>query len=70
MTVISPQAVYENLNLLEQGDIVKSAVYRELAQSVLADPNVSLNWRQAIAERLSQANHLLAMLTVGQDDSY
>jgi Fe2+ or Zn2+ uptake regulation protein len=70
MTVISPQTVYDNLNRLEQEDVVESAVYRELAQAALADPDVSLNWRQAIAERLSQANHLLAMLTVGKDDSY
>jgi hypothetical protein len=68
--VVSPQTVYENLNSLEQGDIVKSAVYRQLAQDVLADPQVSLNWRQMIAERLSQANNLLTMLTVSGDDSY
>jgi hypothetical protein len=68
--VISPQTVYDNLNFLEQGDVVKSATYRQLAQEVLADPQVSLNWRQRIAERLSQANVLLAMLTVGKDDSY
>lgn len=70
MTSLSPQMVYDNLNLLEQGDIVKSAVYRQLAQEVLADPQVSLSWRQAIADRLYQANHLLAMVTVGKDDSY
>ncbi|PSB09033.1 hypothetical protein C7B76_25795 [filamentous cyanobacterium CCP2] len=70
MAAISPQKVYENLDLLEQGDVVNSAVYRQLAQDVLANPEVSLSWRQAISERLNQANRLLAMLTVGRDDSY
>ncbi|MBE9181534.1 hypothetical protein IQ268_23510 [Oculatella sp. LEGE 06141] len=67
---VSPQTVYDNLNLLEQEDIIKSAVYRQWAQEVLADPNVSLSWRQAIAARLNHANHLLAILTAGGDDSY
>jgi hypothetical protein len=66
----SPQAVYDNLKLLEEVDIDRSATYRELAQTVLADPQVSLGWRQAIAEQLNQANHLLAMATVGREDSY
>jgi hypothetical protein len=68
--VTSPQKIYDNLKLLEQEDIVKSAVYRELAQEVLADPEVSLSWRQAIAERLSQANAYLAKLIVTNGDSY
>jgi hypothetical protein len=70
MAFISPQTVYDNLNLLEQADVVKGAVYRQLAQEVLADPAVSLSWRQAIAERLHQANQLISRLTVGVDDSY
>ncbi|GAB4382089.1 MAG: hypothetical protein Kow00121_41770 [Elainellaceae cyanobacterium] len=70
MTLTSPQIVYENLNLLEQVDVDKSAFYRQLAQEILADPKISLLWRQAIAERLNQANHSLAMLTVGSNDSY
>jgi len=70
MSLVSLQTIYDNLDLLEQGDVVKSAQYRQLAQDVLADPEVSLNWRQAIAERLNQANRLLVMLTVGKDDSY
>jgi DNA-binding PadR family transcriptional regulator len=68
--IISPQTVYDNLKLLEQEDVIESAIYRELAQEVLADPKVSLSWRQAIADRLHQANHLLALLTVDKDDSY
>jgi hypothetical protein len=68
--MISPQMVYDNLRLLEQVDVVTSASYRELAQEVLADPDVSFSWRQAIADRLNQANQLLEMLTVGVNDSY
>jgi hypothetical protein len=67
---VSPQTAYENLRLLEQVDIVTSASYRQLAQDILADPSVSLSWRQAISDRLNQANYLLTLLTVGQDDSY
>lgn len=66
----SPQVAYDNLKLLERVDVAMSASYRQQAQEVLADPEVSLTWRQAIADRLYQANHLLALLTVGTDDSY
>lgn len=68
--MISLQTVYDNLNLLEHVDVLESALYRQRAQDILADPDISLSWRQAIAERLHQANRLLAMFTVGQDDSY
>lgn len=68
--MISPQVVYNNLQLLEQVDTVSSAVYRQQANEILANPSVSLKWRQAIADRLNYANHLLALLTVGNDDSY
>jgi hypothetical protein len=67
---ISPQTAYENLKLLEQEDATNSAIYRELAQEVLANPEVSLNWRQAIADRLNQANHLLTIKSMTDDDSY
>lgn len=70
MVALSPEAVYENLSLLDRVDIAKSAFYRQLAQEVLADPDVSLSWRQAIADRLNRANHLLEQLTVGANDSY
>lgn len=65
--MLSPQEVYENLNLLEKVDTVSSAFYRQQAQEVLADTTVSMKWRAAIAERLNQANHLLALLTVTED---
>jgi hypothetical protein len=38
---ISPQTAYDNLQLLDRVDIDKSAVYRQLAQEVIADPEVS-----------------------------
>lgn len=66
----SPQTVYDNLDLLEQADAVSSATVRESAQEVLADPEISLTWRQAIADRLNQANHQLELGTVGNNDSY
>ncbi len=70
MIQISPQAAYDNLRQLEHVDVATSAFYRQLAQEVLANSEVSLSWRQAIADRLNQANHLLEMLTVGDNDSY
>lgn len=66
----SPQMIYDNLNQLEQEDVVKSAMYRQMAQEALADPKVSLSWRQAIADRLSQANRYLANRAVTHGDSY
>ena len=68
--MVSPRTVYDNLKLLEKVDTTQSALYRQQAQEVLADPNISMSWRQAIADRLNQANHLLALLTVGNEDSY
>ncbi|WNZ24548.1 hypothetical protein HJG54_17940 [Leptolyngbya sp. NK1-12] len=66
----SPQTVYNKLKSLEQMDIASGALYRQLAQEILADPKVSLSWRQAIAERLSQANWFLAKRNVESGDSY
>jgi hypothetical protein len=65
----SPREVYHNLRDLDQ-DVAKSADYRESAQEVLADPDVSLPWRQAIANRLNHANHLLELRTAKDNDSY
>jgi hypothetical protein len=67
---ISPQTAYENLSLLEQVDITHSAMYREVAQEVLADPEVSLNLREAIADKLHQANHVLTIKSITEEDSY
>jgi hypothetical protein len=70
MMQVSPQTAYDNLRLLEQVDVAISALYRQLAQEVLANSEVSLSWRQAIADRLNQANHMLEMVTVDGNDSY
>lgn len=71
MLHVPPQTIYENLQNLDNGDITASAACRQMAQEVLGDTNVSLNWREAIAERLNHANQLLGIQTVGgKDDSY
>jgi hypothetical protein len=70
MMQVSPQTVYDNLKMLEHVDIATSAFYRQLAQDALGDPEVSLAWRQAIADRLNQANYLLGKGTVVDNDSY
>ncbi|WOD38100.1 hypothetical protein [Nodosilinea sp. E11] len=66
----NPQDVLEHLQHLEEVDTVQSAEYREEAQEVLADDTVSLKWRRAIADRLNQANHDLALHTVSPEESY
>ncbi len=63
------ETVYKNLELLDRVDPTTSALYRESAQALLADPEISLEWRKAISERLNQANHELTVHSVG-DDSY
>jgi hypothetical protein len=70
MLLISPKTVYHNLRLLEQVDTTTSAYYRQLAQEALADSDLSLVWREAIANRLNQANHRLEMKTAIDNDSY
>ena len=70
MGLVAPRTLYKKLKFLDRVDLLKSAFYRELAQDVLADPRVNLGLRQAIADRLSQANMMLVMQTVDNDDSY
>jgi hypothetical protein len=70
MLLISPKTVYHNLRLLEQVDTTTSAYYRQLAQEALADSDLSLVWREAIANRLNQANHRLEMQMAIDNDSY
>lgn len=67
---LSPKAVYDNLQQLEQVDRVKSATYRQMAQDILADLSVSLQWREAIAERLNSANRTLGLQMANENDSY
>ncbi len=68
--VVSPETVYKNLDQLDQVDMTTSAEYREMAQDVLADPQVNFDVREAIADRLNQANQQLATMTVSKTDSY
>jgi hypothetical protein len=63
------QTVYENLEQVDRVDAFTSATYRESAQEVLADPEVSLDMREAIADRLHEANHELT-IHAPNDDSY
>ncbi|MDY6783122.1 MAG: hypothetical protein SW833_11345 [Cyanobacteriota bacterium] len=67
---ISPKTVYHNLRLLDQVDTTTSAFYRQLAQEVLADSQVSLVLRQAISHRLELANRDLTLVAVGSEESY
>ncbi|MBD2426586.1 hypothetical protein [Phormidium sp. FACHB-1136] len=66
----TPKEVFSHLQHIEEVDTAQGAVYREEAQDVLADEQVSLKWRKAIADRLNQANHDLALHTVTTDESY
>ncbi|WP_448570286.1 hypothetical protein [Trichothermofontia sp.] len=70
MMLTSPKVIYHNLNLLERVDAATSAVYRELAQEAITDPDISLNWRQAISDRLNRANVLLGIQATDGTDSY
>ncbi len=64
------QKLYEDLATIGSMDIEQGAQCRQQAQQVLANPKISLNWRDAIAERLHEANHSLGIKTVTGDDSY
>ena len=68
--LVSPETVYANLNQLDQVDLTTSAEYREIAQEVLADSGVACDVREAIADRLNQANQQLINTTVSKTDSY
>ncbi len=68
--IAHPEVVYENLEHLEQVDLATGAVYREQAQDVVASPEVSFNWREAISDRLNQVNRMLGLGTVSANDSY
>ena len=67
----SPEQVCEELKQLVQDeniDVVTGATYRQEAQEVLADLDVSLSQRQEVADRLHEANHQLELRTVGTED--
>ena len=67
---VSLQTVYENLEKVDRVDAATSATYRQSAQEVLADPEISLEWRKAISDRLNQVNHDLTVHAHVDDDSY
>lgn len=67
---ISPRTVYSNLRNIDRVDLMTSALYRELAQEILATPGVSLAMKQAIADRLNRANNRLGRQSSGSEDSY
>jgi hypothetical protein len=72
MLLLSPQTTYDYLGDLDRDhNDSRNAFYRQLALEVLADTGISLDWRQMIADRLNEANNLLGMVEVGDnDDSY
>lgn len=67
---ISTHTIYANLRNIDQVDSATGALYRELAQDVLADGSVSLGRRLAIATQLYEANRLLGLRSAGAEDSY
>lgn len=67
---ISVRKVYAHLKKIDQVDPATSAVTREEAQDILTQPGVSLARKQAIADRLNQANNRLGWQTTGNEDSY
>jgi hypothetical protein len=67
---VSLQTVYDNLENIDLVDAITSAAYRQSAQEVLADPEISLEWRKAISDRLNQVNHDLTVHARVDDDSY
>ena len=62
--------LYKNLKQLDKSDPVTSAIYRERAQNILANPKIALRVRMTIADLLMVANQELTLNTVGGDDSY
>lgn len=66
----SPQTLYDDLERLEKDSVIESAQYREQAQEILADTAVSLTWRQAIADRLNEANRDLGLMGTDPEESY
>lgn len=67
---LSPKNVYHRLRWLDEMDIISGAQCREMANQVIADPNIKLSLRQAIANRLNLADRLMEVQTVKGDDSY
>jgi hypothetical protein len=69
-TLSNFDTIYAELEQLDRVDLVTGAVYREHAQNLLADPDVALKMKVAIADRLFQANKWLALSSDLKEDSY
>ena len=67
---ISLQTIYKNLEQIDRVDPTTSAIYRQSAQEILANPEISLEWRKAISDRLNQVNHELTVHAHVDDESY
>jgi hypothetical protein len=79
MPAISPETTYACLTHLDETNPAQTAAERQVenarcrqqAIETLADSDVSLQWREAIADRLNAADVMLGMAVVGRnDDSY
>jgi len=66
----APDKVYKNLEKLDTADTAHGAEYRRDAVEVLADLDVDVEVRQAIADRLDTADHLMTLKNVDAEDSY
>ncbi len=59
-----------DLKGLDSADPLTRAVSREKAQNIIGNPEVELETREAIADRLLEANQELTRKTVTKDESY
>ena len=66
----APEKVYQNLEKLDTADTAHCAEYRQDAVEVLADLEVDVETRQAIADRLGTADNLMTLKNVDAEDSY
>jgi hypothetical protein len=69
-TSIPVDQLPERLQELDRASTEAGAEIRQQAQEVLAEPSVDLPLREAIADRLGEANQLLTLKTATKDDSY
>ncbi len=68
----TPQTDHLNADFkdLDSSDPVERAVCREKAQEIIGSPEVDLEQREAIADRLIEANQELIAKNVGKEESY
>ena len=70
MVPMNVTAVSQLMETLEKGDVLSSALAREKVSDILATNAIDLPLRQTLADHLNQVNLLLALKTIGGDDSY